>query len=104
MLRLFEPVTARSFPKNLRHGALQPVADLFEGVECDVLFTQFQAMKGRIRNAGFAGELLKSELPAFLTKERRELFCQCFAGHDGMVQPVVSLMWDILLARTFGAR
>jgi hypothetical protein len=32
------------------------------------------------------------------------LFCQCFAGHDGMVQPVVSLMWDILLARTFGAR
>jgi amidophosphoribosyltransferase len=33
--------------------------------------------------------------------ERRR---QCFAGHDGMVQPPVSLMWDVLLARTFGAR
>jgi hypothetical protein len=40
--------------KNLGNGALQPVAELFQRIQRDVLISQFEPVKGGVRNAGFA--------------------------------------------------
>ena len=87
-----------SLPKYLRNGALQPVAELFQRIERDVLFSQFEPVQGRVGNAGFAGELLKSEVAAPFTEERGQLLRQSLLSHDRMLQPLKSRMWDILLA------
>ena len=83
--------------KNFGNGALQPVAELLQRIEGDVLFSQFEPVKRGVRNAGFAGELLKSQVPAPFSEERGQLLCQSSLCHDWMLQPVKSHMWDILI-------
>ena len=85
--------------KNLRNRAFQPVRELFQGIERDVLFSQFEPVESGVRNASFARELLKSEIAAPFSKERGQLLRQSFLCHDRILQLTKSHKWDNLLVR-----
>ena len=87
----------KSLPKNLRNRTLQPVADLFQRIERDVLLAQFEPVQGRIRKSGFAGILLVGEIAPPFPEERCQLLCQSFSSHDWMLSPALSHMWNICL-------
>jgi hypothetical protein len=70
-----------SLLKQFVNGALEPVAELFQRIERDVLFTQFKSMQCRIRDACFARELLKSEVSTPFSEERGQLFRQSLLSH-----------------------
>ena len=82
--------------KDVAHGALQAVADLFEGLEGDVLLGQFKPVEGGIAESGPACELLVGEVAAALAEEGAQLFWQSLS-HSRMLRGSKSHKWDFYL-------
>ena len=92
-------VIARStlITKHIFHRALQSIQNPFQGVDGDVLLSDFQPLQGGIRDAHFTGKLGEGGFTSLLSQILPELFPQTM--HLRSVRHLSSHIWDLFLDR-----
>jgi len=85
-------------PKHVRNRALQPVANLLQGLQRHVLLPLFHPLQSGIAEPHLSGELLVREVATLLPQKSAELFCQPLS-HGRILCRHVSHMWDFLVDR-----
>jgi hypothetical protein len=79
-------LSARSLPlKDVANRALQPVTNLLQGLEGDILLSNLQPLQGRVADPDLPGELLIREVAPPLPQECTELFCQPLSHLTGIL-------------------
>jgi hypothetical protein len=88
----------RSILKHLPNRAFEPITELLQGLQGDVLVPHLKPVQGGIRQPSFPCKLLIRKVSALLSEPSSQLFSQSVLCHEPILRLAVSHKWDFCLA------
>jgi hypothetical protein len=84
----------RSILKHLPNRAFEPITELLQGLQGDVLVPHLKPVQGGIRQPSFPCKLLIRKVSALLPQPRRQSFSQSVLCHPSILRLALSHKWD----------